>query len=396
MKTIKNFLKKETVLSIAAVLALLSMILVHPSKEYLDYVDFRTLGILLSLMIVMAGLRRTGFFDAVGKILLRRAHKVWQLVLSLLALCFFFSMFITNDVALLTFVPFTLIVMKQCGRKDLLIPIIAYETVAANLGSMLTPIGNPQNLYLYELMNCSVGEFIILMLPVSALSAVLLVIGVFLFKSRKDELTIITIMLTNAEDIVSPENDSQSADSEAQSPKDTRVPANARDVVYAVLFILAILVVVRLIPWYVVLGIIVTATLLIDRKTLIHVDYALIFTFIAFFVLIGNLGRIPSIAVMLEHFVTGREILTGTLLSQIISNVPAALLLSGFTDNFRMLALGVNVGGLGTLIASMASLISYKALAHEENSLKGKYFLFFTALNIIFLAILLGFALILY
>lgn len=396
MKTIKNFLKKETVLAIAAVLALLSMSLVPPSMEYLDYVDFRTLGILLSLMIVMAGLRRTGFFDSVGRMLLLKAHRVWQLVLALLGLCFFFSMFITNDVALLTFVPFTLIVLKQCGRKELLIPIVAYETVAANLGSMLTPIGNPQNLYLYELIKCSAGEFVLLMLPLAGMAALLLAVSIFFYKSKKDELTIIRVMLTDAEKVPHLEDLQRDNSSNQNGNHRSRISARAKDIIFGVLFILAILVVVRLIPWYVVLGVIVTATLLIDRKTLISVDYALIFTFIAFFVLIGNLGRVPEIAEMLERMVSGREIITGTLLSQIISNVPAALLLSGFTNEYRMLALGVNIGGLGTLIASMASLISYKTLAHEENSMKGRYFLFFTALNLLFLAILLPFALLLY
>ena len=369
-KTIR-FFKQETVLCAAVALAAGSMLFVHPDMEYLGYIDFRTLAILFCLMGVMAGLQKSGAFQYVAQTLLSRVSKAWQLVLILVLLCFFSSMLVTNDVALITFVPFTFIVLGMIGqeaKQQLVVPVVVLQTIAANLGSMLTPIGNPQNLYLYGKAGLSVGDFVLLMLPYA--SVALLVILIWgLCQSMAYHGPIQVSFAEGAE----------------LSGSKTHLA------VYAALFALDLLTVARVIPYGVTLGVTVIALLLVDRDIFRRVDYSLLLTFVGFFIFIGNIGRIPAFSQMLQQIVSGHEVLAGVAVSQIISNVPAALLLSGFTEDLPALIIGVNLGGLGTLIASMASLISYKLIAREENQAKGVYFRYFTVANACFLIALLMF-----
>jgi len=359
-----TFVKKETVLTIAWLLAFISMFFVTPSADYISYIDFKSLGILWSLMVIMAGLQKIGLFKKIGQKLYKRAKNIHQLSLILIFLCFFSSMFTTNDVSLITFVPFAIYMLEEVNRKDLFIPVITFQTIAANLGSMLTPIGNPQNLYLYGLSGMDIQSFILLMLPYTAITCILLIISSFLVKNKSAALSV-------------PEAISE--ESIAKLPL----------IVYLVLFILALLVVARLVPFYILVICVLVAVFFTDKKTITSIDYALLFTFIGFFIFTGNLGKIKTISTWLTNLVNGKEVIVGVISSQFISNVPAALLLSDFTDNIKNLIIGVNFGGLGTLIASMASLISFKFLAHTHNEYKGKYLLYFTISNIIYLCILL-------
>ena len=368
-----RFFKQETVLCAAFALAAVSIFFVHPDKEYLGYVDFRTLAILFCLMSVMAGLQKSGLFQYVAQALLSRVRKAWQLVLILVLLCFFSSMLVTNDVALITFVPFTLIVLGMIGpeaKGQLMIPVVVLQTIAANLGSMLTPIGNPQNLYLYGKAGLSLGEFVLLMLPYVAV-ALVVILAWSLIQSRAYH---------------GPVQVSFTEDAEISGSK-------VQLAAYAVLFAFALLTVARVVPYCVTLGVTIAALLVMDRSIFGRVDYSLLLTFVGFFIFIGNMGRIPAFSQMLQQIVSGHEILAGVAASQVISNVPAALLLSGFTENLSALIIGVNLGGLGTLIASMASLISYKLIAREESQVKGVYFRYFTVANVCFLMILLAFSL---
>lgn len=367
---LKRFLKQETVLSVAAVLAVLSMFFVPPDADYLGYIDLRTLAILFSLMTIMAGLRRQGVFDRMGRALLARTGSTLQLVLVLVGLCFFGSMIITNDVSLLTFVPFTFVVLSGLApdtRRALTIPVVCMQTIAANLGSMLTPIGNPQNLYLYGKSGMSMAEFLLLMFPYTVVSLLLLV-GWAVAVCRKQASSCIGAL---------PEQPNTTAD---------------RKIILldAVLFAVCLLAVVRVLPYGVAFAAVLVCTLCADRSTLRNVDYSLLLTFVAFFVFIGNLGRIPAFSGWLQAILAGREVLVAVLASQVTSNVPAALLLSGFTDETAALIIGTNLGGLGTLIASMASLISYRQIARELPEEKGRYFKLFTLSNLIFLVILLA------
>lgn len=367
-----RFFRQETVLCAALVLAVISMLFVHPDWEYTSYVDFRTLAILFCLMSVMAGLQKCGVFQLVAQALLRRVSRAWQLVLILVLLCFFSSMVITNDVALITFVPFTLIVLELIGpeaKGQLLIPTVVLQTIAANLGSMLTPIGNPQNLYLYGKAGLSLGAFVLLMLPYAALALLLIIIWC-LVQSRSCR-GAVRVFFTEEAGLSG---------------------SRAHLMVYMILFGLDLLTVARVVPYGAAFGVTVIALLWMDRSVFLRVDYSLLLTFVGFFVFTGNIGRLPAFAQMLQQIVSGQEVLAGVAASQIISNVPAALLLSGFTDNLTALIIGVNLGGLGTLIASMASLISYKLLVRENRQVKGAYFRYFTVANICFLVVLLMFA----
>ena len=368
-----HFFKQETVLCAALALAVISMFLIRPDAEYLSYIDFRTLAILFCLMGAMAGLQKTGVFQWIAQALLARVRKTRQLVWILVQLCFFSSMAVTNDVALITFVPFTFTVLdliRPEARKRLTVPIVVLQTVAANLGSMLTPIGNPQNLYLYGRAGLSLGSFLLLMLPYTWVSFLL----IMLWSTVQSKAYNVPVEVSFREEIRLDRRKVQLAG-------------------YLALFALDLLTVARVIPYGLALLLTVAGLLALDRSIFARVDFSLLLTFVGFFVFIGNMGRLPVFYEFLQKIVSGHELLAGAAASQVISNVPAALLLSGFTRNFPPLIIGVNLGGLGTLIASMASLISYKFVAREEPGMKGPYFRQFTYTNLIFLVVLLVFAL---
>lgn len=375
MQQIKNFVKKEVVLCVATILAVVSAFWIPPDAEYIEYIDFHTLAILFCLMCVMAGFRSIGVFQWIATKLLKHMRKAGDIVLLLVLLCFFFSMLITNDVALITFVPFTFVVGKMLGEdiyKKMILPTVVLQTIAANLGSMLTPIGNPQNLYLYGISGMGLGAFIQVMLPYSVLSLILLVICSIVFGKRLERREAGTKVAT-------------SLNQKAQ-PGERKVAL----VIYLALFGMCLLTVAHILPLQVTFVAVVIGILVTEYRELAHVDYALLITFVAFFIFIGNMGRIPAFAELLQRLITGNEVMVSIVASQCISNVPAALLLSGFTTNVPALLIGTNLGGLGTLIASMASLISYKYIAAECTEAhisggKGRYFVLFTIANICFL-----------
>lgn len=358
MKKILSFVKGEIVLVLSFVLAAVSCFAVMPDKGYIDYIDFKTLALLFSLMAVTAGLNGMGVFRILAEKLLKYVKKFSSLSLALCMLCFFSSMLITNDVALITFVPFTLILLNLINKKEKAIILVSLETVAANLGSMATPIGNPQNLYLFSHYEMGMSEFFSAIAPYALLSLVL---------------TIVFSLFTGREKI-------------EISTEKTEFVFDKRMIVYAVLFVFALLSVFRVVNYLVLLSLSVAAVLIFDRKVFRKIDYSLLFTFVFLFIFIGNLGRIPAVSTFLKEIVTGREVAVGIISSQVFSNVPAAILLSNFTDNVKALLVGVNLGGLGTLIASMASLISFKLIQKEKIN-SGKYILVFTLVNIAFLAL---------
>lgn len=355
------FFKKETVLCIAAVLAVISMFLVPPDREYLEYLDYRVLALLFCLMLVIAGLQSIGLFRYLGLELLKRTRSTRQLGLSLVGLCFFASMFITNDVALITFVPFAVMALTMAKEPGLLIPIAALQSVAANLGSMLTPIGNPQNLYLYTTFDIPMGTFLKYMLPLTLLSLLLLIAAILLLGKKPLE---------------------------TQGLETLPFPDRKKLALHLLLFLVCAACVLRLISWPVMLAVLTLALVIADRKLFRSVDYFLLLTFVCFFLFIGNTGRIPAVSSLVKTFLDTRELPAGVLLSQVISNVPAAILLSGFTEDARALLYGVNIGGLGTLIASLASVISYRIYGSSKGARKGAYLKTFTVYNMVFLAIL--------
>ena len=365
MKILKNLIKNETVFCVSFFLAVLSAFFVHPDAAYLTYPDYRTLALLFCLMIIVAGLQSLGIFSMLSQFLLKKVHGIRSLSLVMVLLCFFSSMVITNDVTLITFVPFTILIFRMGGQVRRVLKLIVLETIAANLGSMATPIGNPQNLYLYSVSDLTTAEFAWATLPYAGLSLLLLTAVII---AAKDE-PLLEIVVTEP----------------VESPKAGLLRSA---IPFFALLILCLLVVFRLLPYQPVLICVMAAVLLLKRKLYLSVDYFLLLTFLCFFVFIGNMKRIPEINALLVSAVQGRELLVGILASQIISNVPAAILLSGFSSDFSSLLTGVNLGGLGTLIASLASLISFKFFSREYPDRKGAFLKEFTIWNLVFLAVL--------
>ena len=364
-----GFVKKEAVLCIAVLLAIVSAFFVPPSAEYLGYIDWDTLCMLFALMAVMKGFQGAGLFSFLAGRLLKRANTSKKLMAVLVFLPFFLSMAITNDVSLITFVPFAIIVLKAAGLEDLILSTVVLQTLAANLGSMLTPIGNPQNLYLYNTSGMSFGELVLVMLPYVALSGAMLAAAVACFKSRPVCGVEVEGKLAGAFPLAWP----------------------------SVFFIVCLLALFDVFPaagvvpaTAVIAAVVLVFLLIFDRKTLARVDYSLLVTFAALFIFIGNMGNIPAFRGYLTSIISGNEELVAVLASQVLSNVPAALLLSGFSSEWPALIVGCNIGGLGTLIASMASLISYRAVARDYPALRPKYLVKFTLWNVAFLAVLIA------
>lgn len=360
------FIKTEAVLCISGSAALVTMFFVTPSASYLDYIDFRVLALLFCLMAVVAGFNETGLFLSLSEKLLKRVNNTRGLSLVLIMLCFFSSMWITNDVALITFVPFSIMLLTITAQTKYLITITVLETVAANLGSMLTPVGNPQNLFLYSYYHYSIGDFLRITLPYTLAALLLLCVSILFIKKEELRVSI--------------------PETEKADRKKLCLIA-----MYSLLFLICLFCVLHILDYRIMLLIVFLIVLLTQRRVLKKVDYSLLLTFVFFFIFVGNLGSLSAIKEFLSNLMIGRELLVAITASQVISNVPAALLLSAFTDNGKALILGTDIGGLGTIIASLASLISFKFYIKTEGAKPGKYLISFTLYNLIFLAGLLLF-----
>lgn len=377
MRKITSTIRNNPILCISGLLALISCFFVLPDLQYLSYINVRVLAILFGLMLIVAALGHIGTFDVLTNKLLSKVKTYRGISLLMSLLSFFLSMFLTNDVSLVTLVPFAIMVLAPFGKNRKLMFTLIIMTVAANLGSMLTPIGNPQNLYLYDNYKIALPEFLLLMIPYSALSLALIVALTFILVKGSDKLP----PLKNTE---------------------VKKLSFVKLLIYFALFVLNILTVVGYVHFLISLGVTVAAMLIMDRNSFKKADYNLLATFVFFFILIGNIGRIDAITDALSGLVSSYPVPAAILSSQIISNVPAAMLLSAFTDDGKSLIIGTNLGGLGTLIASMASLITYRFHAKYSKEQKEKtggkqdnYILNFTIINIVMLVILFGFYLIL-
>lgn len=391
MKLIK-LIKQETVLFVACVLAVISVFMVPPDREYLGYIDYRVIVLLFCLMTVMQGFMSTGLFSKMAGLLLSRVKSFRQLMIVLVMLCFVCSMWITNDVALITFVPFTILVLKIAKLENEMIPIIVLQTIAANLGSMATPVGNPQNLYIYSVSNMGIGEFLKEMVPLSLISLLMILAVCFLHKNYE-----VNIRADLNIDVNENENKPESGIKSGNAGKG----ALYENIVLTALFLLSILSVLRIVSWKilliaVILGCVFISILWKEKFLPLKADFALLLTFAAFFIFIGNMSRVGYVSNLISKIMAGRELIVSFACSQVISNVPAAILLSGFTNNYGKLLAGVNIGGLGTLIASLASLISFKFFAKQSSinknvGTKGKFILHFTVLNVAMASVLIIF-----
>ena len=383
------FLRGETILIVATLLALISCFIVPPDWHYREYVHVSTIAQLICLMLVVCGLQRVGVFRIIGAKLLEHVDTARGLVLTFISLTFFSSMLITNDVALLTFVPFALAVLKMAKMEDRAILVCTLMTIGANTGSMLTPIGNAHNLYFKALTGMSTGHFLAVMGPYTAVSAAMLIaITCIVFRGRRLE-------GISGMDSKSIEHGVLAPDSTKPQPDEIHVTGYGagyggwRTIVYSLLFIVCLLAVSDVIPLWVMCVIVVVVFLFTDRRVFKYVDWGLPLTFCMFFIFIGNMKRVPEFYELARSLVGGHPLEVAVGSSQVISNVPTTILLSGFCDQWRDLIIGTNLGGMGTLIASMASLISYKNVVRQYPHKKGRYLAVYSAVNVLFLAVLL-------
>lgn len=325
MAKIFDFFKKEIVFSISLILAIISCFFARPS---IDYINWDTIILLFAIMLIVEILKNLAIFEILVRKLLAKISNTRELVFILVFTCFFSSIFITNDVSLIIFVPFSILAFKKVGRIDLIILTVSLQTIAANVGCMVLPIGAPHNIVMYTVSHIPFESFLMLLLPYILVSFIFLIIVLFFVPADKISL-----------------------------PKFNRVEFDGNN---------------------------------FFKRVFLGIDYYLLLTFIALFILIGNLESIPFFNLLFKSCIVGNEVLWGILSSQVISNVPAAMLLSGFSTNYESIIVGINIGGFGTLIASMANLISFKILVREFDSFKSRYLVVFTALNIVLMIILVG------
>ncbi len=328
MDKIINFFKKEIIFSISLILAIISCFFVQPTINYLNYINWDTILLLLVIMIVVEILKNLSVFEMLVRKLLTKISNARQLVLVLVFTCFLSSIFITNDVSLIIFVPFSILALKKVNRSDLIILTVCLQTIAANVGCMVLPIGAPHNIVMFTVSHIPFESFFLILLPYILVSMIFLVILLFFIPRDAITLPVMSKITVRTENFL--------------------------------------------------------------KRVFSGVDYFLLLTFIALFILIGNLENIPFFNSLFRQFITGNEVLWGIVASQVISNVPAAILLSGFSTNYEAIIVGINIGGFGTLIASMANLISFKILVRECDEFKVRYFVIFTVLNVILLVVLVG------
>lgn len=355
-----KFVKKNAVCCIAFCLALVTSFIVPPDKEYLGYFDFKTLACLFSVSAAVCALKGIRFFYIAARAIVQKFKNARACVIALVCVTFVGSMLIANDMALITFLPLGYLALSSTGKQKYMPFTFIMQNIAANLGGMLTPFGNPQNLYLYGRFNIPTGEFMLIMLPPFAFSVLAIVLCCIVF--------------------VKPES--------LSLPEEAVTLNKPRLVAYLALFAVSVFMVFRILPYYIGLAVVALGVFVLDRSALKKVDYALLFTFVFFFIFSGNMSRISAVRDLLSELLAKNTLLVSVLSCQCISNVPSAILLSGFTGNYKALLLGVNIGGTGTPIASLASLITLKEYTSRYPESAGKYLAMFSAFNFAFLIVL--------
>ena len=360
MVKIKRFIAGNPVLFIAAFLAIFTCFLVKPDSRYIEYFDFKTLACLFCTLAVVCALKNIRFFTILAKSIVNATGNLRAAVTALVFITFIGSMLIANDMALITFLPLGYYVLSATGKESHMAFVFVMQNIAANLGGMLTPFGNPQNLYIYSKYNVDNAEFMAIMLPLFLAATVMI---------------LILCLLVNREPI------------SLHEEKTLPLP-KLRTSVYLILFALSLTIVFRVIPYHIGTAIILVATLFLDRKALGKVDYGLLLTFVCFFIFAGNMSRLDAVQSLFSFLLEKSTLLVSIFSCQFISNVPTAILLSQFTDNFQDLLMGVNIGGTGTLIASLASLITFREYTAHNRGKTLHYLAVFSFLNFFFLAVL--------
>lgn len=355
-----RFFKKNTVFCVAALAAFITAFFVPPDAEYLSYFDFRTLACLFLTLAVVSALGNVKFFTILARKLVLLSGNLRRLFLLLVVITFVGSMIIANDMALITFLPLGYFALSVTKNDKFMAYLFILQNISANLGGMLTPFGNPQNLYLYSFFEIPTAEFTAIMLPPFLLAIAMLAVFCFFVKPEK---------LSFHEDF----------------PEKFHVK---KTVLYMVLFAFSLLIVFRIIPFWLGLAVIPAVLFFVDKDALYEVDYSLLGTFFFFFIFSGNLARIDAVNEFFSFLLEKDALIVSTLSCQFISNVPSAILLSRFTSDYHSLLLGVNIGGTGTLIASLASLITFSEFRILYPEQTKKYLLLFTGINVIFLVVM--------
>lgn len=358
---IVKFIKKNTVFCVAVLASLITCFFVPPDKEYLSYFDWKTLVCLFLTLGVVCALRNIKFFTILARRIVLITGNLRTLFITLICITFIGSMIIANDMALITFLPLGYLALSSTGNEKHMAYLFILQNISANLGGMLTPFGNPQNLYLYSFFNIPTAEFCKIMLPPFLLAIFMLIIACLFVKPKS---------LSIKEDF----------------PEKLNIK---KTVLYLILFTLSILIVFRVVPYQAGLVIIPIILLIVDKESLLMVDYGLLGTFFFFFIFSGNLSRIDVVNTFISNLLEKDTLLVSALSCQFISNVPSAILLSQFTNDYQSLLYGVNIGGTGTLIASLASLITFSEFRILYPGHTKKYFLMFTLINLIFLVVML-------
>lgn len=377
---VAHFFKTQVVLSVSGILAIISCFIVPPNPNYASYVDYRTILLLFSFMCVISGLQRLGSFDKLSSYLLSKARTEKDIAIVLVVMCFFLAMFITNDITLITLVPLTLIIFSSGKapltkrRMHLLVITLVLESLSANFGGMMMPFGSPQNIYLYSFFNMTMLTFFTTMLPF-AVSGIIVLLFIMHFIKYDDTIS----------------HADQTSDIAIKEPISH---GSEKLIIFMFLFALAIASVAHVLDYRLVTLIILVATILLDWKVLKKVNYVLLFTFIFFFIFVGNIGTLPILEDSLRAYIDGHEVLLSILTSQVTSNVPASILLSKFTNYGEGILIGTNIGGMGTLIASMASLITYQLLGAKYPHAKLPFLKWFSIYNFGLLIIYFGFYLV--
>lgn len=363
--SILSFIKRNAVMCIALTAAVLTSFIVVPDKKYIGYFDFKTLTCLFCVLAVVCALKNIGFFYILARKVVQCFKTVQMSVLVLVYITFIGSMLIANDMALLTFLPLGYFVLSSTGKEKYMAYTFILQNIAANLGGMLTPFGNPQNLYLYTKFNIPNLEFMATMAPTFILSVMLITLCCLFIKPEPLEI------------------------------KDEPVHLNPRKtVLYLLLFTLAVAIVFRGVSYIAGLIVITTVLFIVDRNALKNVDYPLLLTFVFFFIFAGNMARIDAVRDFFCVLMNKSTLLFSIFSCQFISNVPSAILLSQFTSDYSHLLVGVNIGGVGTLISSLASLITFREyIKHNPGKVK-RYILQFSALNFAFLIVLTAFSIV--
>ena len=362
LTAIADFVRKNTVFVIAVFLAAVTCVIVPPDGEYIGYFDFKTLTCLFCTLAVICALKNVRFFTKIAEKIVAFAGNARSAIFMLVCITFIGSMLIANDMALLTFLPLGYYLLTSTGKEKYMAYTFVLQNIAANLGGMLTPFGNPQNLYIYEKYDIPNGEFMRIMFPPFALAVTLIALCCLPIKNEKLAL----------------------------KSRDFAPLPRFKTLIYLILFAFSVIIVFRVVPYWLGLVLIPAALLFLDRKALHDVDYLLLFTFVAFFIFAGNMSRIEAVREFFSFLLEKNTLVFSALSCQFISNVPSAILLSQFTENYSDLLVGVNIGGTGTLIASLASLITFREYTAHGGSFR-KYILLFSAMNFGFLAVMLLF-----